>query len=132
MLPLPFEVAPAILTDGLYRAAALFFLHPKRRFDRTLESMSSLVLFTFTIGVSAAGGYIGIVVASGLLPTADFTPAALSYWVGDTIGIMVMIAFALVLWARRYEVWMLAETLLQLVAIAARRQIHHRLPIVLP
>jgi two-component system, LuxR family, sensor kinase FixL len=122
MLPLPFELAPAILTGGIYGAAAVFLLHPKRRFDRTLQSMSSLVLFTFTIVVSAAlvaVGYIGIVVASGLLPTADFTPAALSYWVGDTIGIIVMTPFALVLWTRRYEVWMSAETLLQLAAIAA-------------
>jgi two-component system, LuxR family, sensor kinase FixL len=122
MLPLPFELAPAILTGGVYGAAALFLLHPKRRFDRILQSMSSLVLFTFTIVVSAAlvaGGYIGIVVATGLLQTADFVPAVLSYWVGDTIGIMVMTPFALVLWSRRYEVWMLAETLLQLVAIAA-------------
>jgi two-component system, LuxR family, sensor kinase FixL len=122
MLPLPFELAPAILTGGFYGAAALFLLHPKRRFDRTLQSMSSLVLFTFTIVVSTAlvaGGYIGIVVASGLLQTADFVPAVVSYWVGDTIGIMVMTPFVLVLWTRRYEAWMSAETLLQLVAIVA-------------
>jgi two-component system, LuxR family, sensor kinase FixL len=121
-VPLPLELAPAILIGGIYGAAALFLLHPKRHFDRTLQSMSSLVLLTFTIVVSAAvvaGGYIGIVVASGLLKTVDFAPAVLSYWVGDTIGIMVMTPFALVLWSRRYEAWMSAETLLQLVAIAA-------------
>jgi C4-dicarboxylate-specific signal transduction histidine kinase len=84
--------------------------------------MSSLVLLTFTTVVSTAlvaGGYIGIVVASGLLPTADFAEAVLSYWVGDTIGIMVVTPFALVLWTRRYQAWMSAETLLQLVAILA-------------
>jgi hypothetical protein len=54
MLPLPFELAPAILIGGIYGVAALFVLHTKRQFDRTLQSMSSLVLFTFTIVVSAA------------------------------------------------------------------------------
>jgi two-component system, LuxR family, sensor kinase FixL len=122
MVPLPLELAPPILIGGIYGAAALFLLHAKRGFDRTFQSMSSLVLLTFTSVVSAAlvaGGYIGIVVASGLLPTADFIPAVLSYWVGDTIGIMVITPFALVLWTRRYEVWMSAETVLQLVAIGS-------------
>jgi two-component system, LuxR family, sensor kinase FixL len=121
-LPLPFELASAALVGGIYGAAALFLLHPKRLFDTTLQSMSSLVLLTFTVVVSVAlvaGGYIGMVVASGLLPAADFAPAVLSYWVGDTIGIMVMTPVVLVLRARRQAVWMSAETLLQLAAIMA-------------
>jgi two-component system, LuxR family, sensor kinase FixL len=121
-LPLPFELAAAVVIGGIYGAATLVLLHPKRRFDRTLQSMSSLILLTFTSVVSAAlaaGGYVGIVVSSGLLPTTDFVPALLSYWVGDTIGIMVLTPFALVLWTRRHAVWMSAETLLQLTAIMA-------------
>jgi two-component system sensor kinase FixL len=120
--PLPFELASAALIGGIYGAAALFLLHPKQRFDRTLQSMSSLFLLTVTTVVSAApvaAGYVGIEVASGLLPTADFAAAALSYWVGDAIGIMVLTPFALVLWTRRHAAWMSAETLLQLVAIVA-------------
>lgn len=121
-LPLPFDLASAVLIGGVYGAAALFLLHPSRHFDRTLQSMSSLILLTFTVVVSAAvvaAGYIGIVVASGLLQTADFAPAAASYWVGDMIGIMVVTPFALVLWNRRYAAWMSAETLLQLATILA-------------
>jgi two-component system, LuxR family, sensor kinase FixL len=120
--PLPFELASAALIGGVYGAAALFLLHPKQRFDRTLQSMSSLILLTVTTVVSAApvaAGYVGIVIASGLLPAADFAAAALSYWVGDAIGIMVLTPFALVLWTRRHAVWMSAETMLQLVAIMA-------------
>jgi two-component system sensor kinase FixL len=121
-LPLPFELASAVAIGGIYGAAALVLLHPKRRFDRTLQSMSSLILLTFTSVVSAAlvaGGYMGIVLASGLLRSTDFVPSLLSYWVGDTIGIMVLTPFALVLWTRRHAVWMSAETLLQLAAIMA-------------
>src|SRR5262249_21320247 len=95
---------------------------PNRRFDRTLQSMSSLILLTFTIVASAAlvaAGYIVIVVASGLLGTADFFPVLASYWVGDMIGIMVVMPLALVLWNGRYAVWISAEALLQLAAILA-------------
>jgi signal transduction histidine kinase len=121
-LPLPLELAGAALIGGIYGTAALFLLHPRRGFDRALQSMSSLIRLTFTIVVSTAlvaAGFVGIVAASGLLRTADFAAAAASYWVGDMIGIMVMTPFALVLWTRRYAVWMSAETLLQLAAIMA-------------
>ncbi len=121
-LPLPFELASAVLLGGIYGAAALFLLHPRQRFDRTLQSMSSLILLTFTAVVSTvlvAAGYIGINVAAGRLGTADFAPAVASYWVGEMIGIMVTTPFALVLWSRRYAGWMSAETLLQLAAILA-------------
>jgi integral membrane sensor domain MASE1 len=98
-LPLAFEVAEAVLIGGTYGMAALFLLHPSRHFDRTLQSISGLILLTFTTVVSAAAvalGFIGILVASHKLPVADFTAAAASYWVGDMIGIMVMTPFALV------------------------------------
>jgi signal transduction histidine kinase len=127
-LPLSCELAVAVLIGGTYGAAALFLLHPARRFDRTLQSMSSLILLTFTIVVSTAlvaVGFIGIVVASGLLPMADFAPAVATYWVGDMIGILVVTPFALVLWTRRYGVWMSMEVPLQLAAIIAAAVLAH-------
>jgi two-component system, LuxR family, sensor kinase FixL len=120
--PLSLELAETVLIGSIYGAAVLFLLHPKRRFDPTLQSIHSLFLMTATTAVSAtliAPSYVGMMVASGVLPTADFTTVALSYWVGDTIGIMVLTPFVLVLWTRRYAVWMSTETLLQLVAIVA-------------
>jgi signal transduction histidine kinase len=121
-LPLSFEIAATVLIGGIYGGAGLFLLHPARNFDCMLQSMSSLILLTFTILVSTAlvaVGFIGIVVAAGLLQAADFAPAAVVYWVGDMIGIMVMTPFVLVLWTRRYAVWFSAEALLQLAAIIA-------------
>ena len=122
-MPFPWllELASAALIGGVYAAAVLFLLHPKRRFSPTLQSTRSLFLLTATTAVSTAlvgAGYAGIVIASGQLPPADFTAVALSYWVGDAIGIMVVTPFALVLWTRRHLVWTV-ETLLQLVAILA-------------
>jgi two-component system, LuxR family, sensor kinase FixL len=123
-IPLPwrFELATAVLIGSVYGTAVLFLLHPKRRFDPTLQSSYSLFLLTATTAVSTAlvaAGYVGMVVAFGLLPATDFVPAMLSYWVGDAIGIMVLTPFVLVLWTRRYAVWMSAETVFQLVAIVA-------------
>jgi hypothetical protein len=66
-LPLLFEVASAVLIGGVYSAAALFLLHPSRHFDRTLQSMSSLIVLTFTTVVSTAAvaaGYIAIDIAA--------------------------------------------------------------------
>jgi two-component system, LuxR family, sensor kinase FixL len=120
--PLSLELAETVLIGSVYGAAMLFLLHPKRRFDPALQSIHSLFLLTATTAVSAtlvAPSYVGMMVASGVLPPADFTTVALSYWVGDTIGIMVLTPFVLVLWTRRYAVWMSTETLLQLVAILA-------------
>jgi signal transduction histidine kinase len=121
-LPLPSELALTALVGGVYGAAALFLLHPSRCFDRTLQSMTSLILLTFTTVVSTAVvavGGMGIVVASGVLPASDFAAAAASYWVGDMIGIMVVTPVALVVWTRRYAVWLSAETLLHIAAIVA-------------
>jgi two-component system, LuxR family, sensor kinase FixL len=121
-LPWPFELTSAILIGSVYGAAVLFLLHPKQRFDPTLQSTYSLFFLTVVTAVSTAlvaAGYVGMVVAYGLLPATDFVPAMLSYWVGDAIGIMVLTPFVLVLWTRRYAVWMSAEAVLQVVAIVA-------------
>jgi two-component system, LuxR family, sensor kinase FixL len=123
-----FELASTILIGSVYGAAALFLLEPKQRFDRTLESISSLALLTFTTAVStalAAVSYVGIVVMSGLLPAADFPAVAVSYWVGDAIGIMVLTPFALIMWSRPHALHISVETLLQLVAIIAALIVVH-------
>jgi two-component system, LuxR family, sensor kinase FixL len=120
--PLSLELAETALIGGVYGAAVLFLLHPRQRFDPTLQSTHSLFLLTATTAVCAAvvaPSYVGMMVASGVLPAADFTAVALSYWVGDTIGIVVLTPFVLVLWMRRHAVWMSTESLLQLVAIIA-------------
>jgi signal transduction histidine kinase len=121
-LPMGSEIAMSALTGAIYGAAALFLLHPSRRFDRTLQSMSSLIALTFTTVVSSALVaimFMGIVFASGLMPASDFVAAAASYWIGDMIGILTLTPFALVLWTRRYAVWFSVETLLHVAAIFA-------------
>jgi len=95
-------------------------LHPKLRFEPTLDSMRDLVLLMVVAVVSAAFvaiGYVSLTIAAGLLPPADFTAATLRYWVGDVIGITVIAPFALFALTRRRILPMTTETLLQFVAI---------------
>src|SRR5215831_11881976 len=123
-LPLPWliELAAALLIAGGYAAALLALMHPRLHFDPALSSMRDLVLLMAVAVVSAAvvaGGYVGLAMAAGLLPPADFASAALRYWVGDVIGIMVVTPFTLLALTRRRVLPMSLETWAQFAAILA-------------
>jgi len=121
-VPLTIELWRAFLIGGVYAAAGLFLLHPKLRFDRALRSLRDLLLLMIVTALSAAAvaaGYVGSIVAVGLMPAADVVSAVLRYWVGDMIGIMVVTPFALTFWKRRSVLLISAESLLQVAAILA-------------
>jgi len=119
-MPWHIEILASALVGGGYSIALTFLLHPKLRFEPTLDSMRDLVLLMVVAVVSAAFvaiGYVSQTIAAGLLPAADFTAATLRYWVGDVIGITVIAPFALFALTRRRILPMTTETLLQFVAI---------------
>jgi len=119
-MPWHIEILASALVGGGYSIAVAYLLRPKLRFDPTLASMHDLVLLLVVAVVSAAfvaAGYVSLTIAAGLLPPADFTAAALRYWVGDVIGITVIAPFALFALTRRRIVPMTTETLLQFIAI---------------
>jgi integral membrane sensor domain MASE1 len=123
-LPLPWmvELAAALLIAGGYAAALLALMQKRLRFDPALSSMRDLLLLMVAAVVSAAVvacGYVGLAIAAGLLPPADFSSAALRYWVGDVIGIMVVTPFSLLALTRRRVLPMSIETWLQFAAILA-------------
>ncbi len=119
-MPWHVEILASVLVGGGYSIALSFLLHPKLRFEPTLDSMRDLVLLMVVAVVSAAFvaiGYVSLTIAAGLLPIADFTAAAVRYWVGDVIGITVITPFALFALTRRRVLPMTTETLLQFFAI---------------
>jgi integral membrane sensor domain MASE1 len=123
-LPLPWrvELAAALLIAGGYAAALLALMHRRLRFDPALSSMRDLALLMVVAVVSAAVvacGYVGLAIAAGLLPPADLSTAALRYWVGDVIGIMVVTPFTLIALTRRRVLPMSLETWAQFAAILA-------------
>jgi integral membrane sensor domain MASE1 len=103
-LPLGAELAAALIIGGGYTLATGLLLVPRLSFDPTLGSRHSLILL---VSVAAAGtaavaaSYVGMLVAFGVMPAADFGRAALRFWVGDLIGITVLTPFLLVLMTRR-------------------------------
>jgi signal transduction histidine kinase len=121
-LPWPAELSAALLIAGGYAAALFALMHPRIRFDPTLSSMRDLILLMVVAVLSAAvvaSGYVALTVAAGQLPAADFVSAALRYWVGDVIGIIVVTPFALLALTRRRMLPISLETVLQLAAILA-------------
>jgi signal transduction histidine kinase len=119
-MPWQVEILASVLVGGGYSIALAILLRPKLRFDPTLSSMHDLVLLLVVAAVSAAcvaTGYVSLVIATGLLPTADFAAAALRYWVGDVIGITVIAPFTLFALTRRRVLPMTTETILQFVSI---------------
>jgi signal transduction histidine kinase len=103
-LPAGAELAAGLVIGGGYAAATGLLLMPRLRFDPTLSSRHSLVLLgAAAIGSTAvvAATYVGMLVLLGVMPGADFGRAALRFWVGDAIGIVVLTPFLLVLMTRR-------------------------------
>ena len=119
-LPWGIELACTAVIGGGYSAALLFLIRPSLKFDPSLSSMRDMVLLMLVAVVSAAfvaSGYVAVTTAAGLLPVKDFAAAALRYWVGDVIGIVVFAPFALIALTRRRVLRLSVETVLQFAAI---------------
>jgi two-component system sensor kinase FixL len=116
------ELTTAALIGGGYVAAAGFLLRPSLHFDPTLSSLRDLALLLLTATASAsfvALSYVGLLVAVGTLPIEELAAAALRYWVGDLIGILVVTPLALIVLTRRLAVRASLESALQIAAIIA-------------
>ncbi len=119
-LPLSVTLLSSVLVGGSYSVALVILLRPGLRFDPKLSSMRDLELLGLVAAVSAAFvalSYVAAMTVAGLLPVKGFAAAALRYWVGDMIGIMVVAPFGLIALTRRRVLRMSIETGLQLAAI---------------
>lgn len=89
--PLHVSVIANLVNTAAY-AGLVWLLQRRLRFDSHLESLRDLALLT---GAAMAGAatvatlVVGTYVALGGLPETRFGEAALRYWVGDAIGIIV-------------------------------------------
>lgn len=119
-MPWAVEALTAALLGGGYSLAVAALLRPQVRFDPALGSMRDLVLLMAVAVVAAAvvaSGYVGLTVGAGQLPVQDLWAAALHYWVGDVIGVIVVTPFALFALTRRRLLPLTTETALQFAAI---------------
>jgi two-component system, LuxR family, sensor kinase FixL len=82
--------------------------------------MRDLVVLMIVAAASAAfvaSSYVGLTIAAGLLTPRDFVAAALRYWIGDVIGVLVVAPFALFALTRRRILPISIETALQCAAV---------------
>src|SRR5262249_57645176 len=92
------------------------------RFDPALCSLRDLVILIIVAVISAAivaCGYVGAMIAAGVLPFKEVAAATLRYWVGDLIGIVVITPVALIALTRPRAFRPSIETVLQVAAIIA-------------
>jgi two-component system, LuxR family, sensor kinase FixL len=120
--PVPWSVELSFVTliGGGYSAALLFLLRPRLQFDPALSSMRDLVLLMLVALFSTAfvaSGYVSVTIFAGLLPPNEFLAAAIRYWVGDMIGIMVVTPFVLIVLTHTHRLRISFETVLQFAAI---------------
>jgi two-component system, LuxR family, sensor kinase FixL len=122
VLPWTFEILSVTLIGGGYSAALVLLQRFHTRFEPALSSMRDLVALILVAAASAAlvaSSYVGLTVAAGLIPAKEFAAAALRYWIGDVIGILVLAPFSLFVLSRRRRriLPMSMETALQCAAI---------------
>ena len=120
VLPWTIEILSVALIGAGYSAALGFLQLPKTGFNPALLSMRDLVLLILVAVAGAAfvaSSYVGLTIAAGWLSANDFMAAALRYWIGDVIGILVLAPFALFVLAGRQILPMSTETALQCTAI---------------
>ncbi len=88
----PLLAASSALVAGLYTLGAVVLVR-RLAVDARLERMRDVILLLAVGGLAAAAvafSHIGLLVAGGMLSSADFAPATLRQWVGDIIGIAVV------------------------------------------
>jgi two-component system, LuxR family, sensor kinase FixL len=103
-LPLWAELPTVMIIGVGYGAGALVLTRPALRFDISLASRRDLFWLVTVAAASSAFvalAYVGFVVALGFLDAQRFAAAALRYWIGDMIGIMVVTPFLLILFTHQ-------------------------------
>ncbi len=121
-LPLPWsiEIITSLIIGGGYSLGLAVLLRPATRFNPALTSMRDLLLLFAVAAVSGAvvaASYVGVLVGSGWVAAADFSTAALQFWIGDIIGVAVVAPFALIFLTRGRTLRLSRESVLQIVAI---------------
>lgn len=121
-LPVATLLVEVALTGLCYTAGLMLLRSLNPPFDARLSSARDLLLLggvaTATAALVAAL-YVGVLVAAGLLAPAGFVTSALRYWIGESIGILVMTPFVLLLLARQQRPRWTLEATMQVIAILA-------------
>src|SRR5262249_3847178 len=122
-LPVPLWLAAieVLIVGGIYALTAWALLYTGVRFDVSLRSLRDLFILVVAGLVSSAlvaSVYVALLTAAGLLQSAEVFSAAMRYWVGDMIGIAIVVPFGLLALTRDQLSRPDWQTALQVLAIA--------------
>jgi signal transduction histidine kinase len=118
----PLELGTSVIIGAGYGLPLLFLLRPSVGFNPALTSMRDLVVLIATAAISSAivaASYIGVLILSGWVAPADFAGAALRFWIGDLIGVIVVAPFTLIMLTRGRTVTLDFEVAVQIATIFA-------------
>jgi len=118
----PLEIGTSAIDGAGYALALLVLLRPAVGFNPSLTSMRDLVTLIAVAAISSgavAMSYVGILVLTGWILPSDFANAALHFWIGDLIGIIVVTPFASIMLTRGRTVRFSLEVAVQIAAIFA-------------
>jgi two-component system sensor kinase FixL len=121
-LPLWITALEALIVGGGYTIAALILMQPKLRFDTSLRFLRDLnILMGVAVLSSAivASAYVLLLIAVQRIELPDFLRAALRYWIGDMIGIALVVPFGLLAATRERFIKLNWPTALHVLAISA-------------
>jgi two-component system, LuxR family, sensor kinase FixL len=120
VLPWLAEILSVAAIGAGYSAALLFLTGPVARFDPRLPSMRDLAQLILATSVSAAfvaASFVGLMIAAGLLPGREFAAAAMRFWIGDIVGVLALVPFALFVLSGRRILPLSLETAMQCAAV---------------
>lgn len=121
-IPLPIQLAAAIVVGGGYAVLLTLLMRPRIRFNAALTSIRDLFLLLLASVVGpllVAVPYASLMILFELVPPEEFVAATFTYWVGDVIGILVIAPFALIALTRTRALRPTLETGLQLATVFA-------------
>ena len=87
----PIVIAALVVTGGYAGAAAVLrYIGFEGRLHRTSD-IALLIMVTIASSGLAACGYVTTYAAAGVVPWSGFLDAVVHYWIGDAIGIIVLV-----------------------------------------
>ena len=82
-----------------------------------MRDLAQLILATAVSAAFVAASFVGLMIAAGLLPGNEFVAAALRFWIGDIVGVLALVPFALFVLSGRRILPLSLETALQCAAV---------------
>ena len=98
--PVPVSLGSLVVTGGYTGAAAILRHAGLQAGIRRSSDVAKLLIVTMISAGLVASGFVASYAAAGVVPWSSFTESAFHFWIGDAIGIVVLVPPLLLLYER--------------------------------